>query len=141
MKKTYHGSCHCGTVRYEAAFDLADRTYRCNCRFCWKFRMWKVFALRDDFRILAGAESLADYRGPDSAWPEGNIHHWFCRTCGAHAFSKGYLEMEPFRGWFHAVNVATLDDATDEELAAAPVTYENGRANDWNNPPAATRHL
>jgi hypothetical protein len=141
MKRLYHGSCHCGTVRYEAALDLADRTYRCNCRFCWKLRMWKVFALRDDFTLVAGAENLADYRGPDSNWPEGNIHHWFCRTCGTHAFSKGYLEMEPFRGWFHAVNVATLDDVSDEALAAAPITYENGRANDWDHPPAVTRHL
>lgn len=141
MKKLYHGSCHCGAVRYEALLDLGDRTMRCNCSYCWKFRMWKVYALDGAFTLVAGAENLSDYRAAGSNWPEGHIHHWFCRTCGAHAFSKGYLEMAPFNGGFHAVNIATLDDATDEELAAAPIVYENGRANDWNAPPDVTRHL
>ena len=141
MKKTYHGSCHCGAVRYEAELDLADGTYRCNCRYCLKVRMWKSFALEGEFRLLAGEDMLSDYRGPDSNWPEGHIHHYFCRRCGVHAFSKGYLEMEPFNGWFHAVNVATLDDATDEELAAARITYEDGRNDRWQEAPEVSEYL
>jgi hypothetical protein len=141
MKKTYHGSCHCGAVRFECDLDLAAGTRRCNCSFCLKNRLWKVFALGGEFRLNEGEELLSDYRAADSNWPEGNVHHYFCSRCGVRSFSKGYLEMAPFNGWFHAVNVACLDDATDEELAAAPIQYEDGRNNNWDNPPAVTRHL
>ena len=69
------------------------------------------------------------------------MHHYFCGRCAVRCFSKGYLDMEPFSGWFHAVNVATLDDATDAELAAAPIQYEDGRNNNWNHEPGETRYL
>jgi pimeloyl-ACP methyl ester carboxylesterase len=42
---------------------------------------------------------------------------------------------------FYAVNVACLDDAMDEELAQAPITYENGRNDRWDQVPAETRYL
>ena len=58
------------------------------------------------------------------------------------AFARpGRGEMEELGGRFYAVNVACLDDATDEELAKAPVTYENGRNDRWDQAPAETRHL
>ena len=94
-----------------------------------------------EFRLLAGEASLSDYRAANSQWPEGTVHHHFCRRCGIRAFSKGYLDMAPFNGWFHAVNVATLDDASDTELAGGRVQYEDGRGDAWDTAPAAFSHL
>lgn len=141
MKRTYHGSCHCGAVHFECDVDLAEGTRRCNCSFCAKTRFWKVFAIGDAFRLTAGKGMLSDYRAPNSNWPEGHIHHYFCSRCGVRGFAKGYLELEPFNGWFHAVNIATLDDVGDEELAAVPIGYENGREDDYDHPPAIFAHL
>lgn len=89
-------------------------TRRCNCSWCAKNRFWKVFVMGDDFKLIAGEDALSDYRSKESNWPEGHVHHYFCSNCGVRGFAKGYLEFEPFNGWFHAVNIATLDDATDE---------------------------
>ncbi len=141
MKRTYQGSCHCGDIRFACELDLAAGTRRCNCSFCSKTRMWKAFAMRGEFQLLAGEAALSDYRAANSQWPEGTVHHYFCRRCGTRAFSKGYLDMAPFNGWFHAVNVATLDNAPDEELAAARIQYENGRHDAWDKAPTLFSHL
>jgi len=134
MKKTYHGGCHCGAVRFECDIDLADGTSKCNCSICAKSRFWKSIATADSFRLLQGKDALSDYQ-----FGSNNIHHRFCRRCGIKPFGQGH--MEELGGTFYAVNLACREDATDAELAAAPVRYEDGRNNDWDSPPAETRHL
>jgi hypothetical protein len=131
---TYHGSCHCGAVRFEADIDLAAGTGKCNCSYCTKVRTWGVGLKPDAFRLLAGADALADYQ-----FATHSAHHRFGRTCGIHTHPEG--DIPEIGGAFVSVQLGTLDDAPLTALAEAPVHFSNGRDNDWMNPPAETRHL
>ena len=62
MRKTYHGSCHCGAVRFACELDLAAGTSKCNCSICTKARFWKAIVQAADFWRERGEDALADYR-------------------------------------------------------------------------------
>ncbi len=134
MQTTYHGSCHCGAVRFECELDFANGTSKCNCSACGKYRFWKAIVMAPSFRLLQGQDALADYQ-----FGSHTIHHRFCKHCGTKPF--GHANVKELGGHFYAVNVACLDDATAEELAAAPVQYEDGRHDHWDRAPAVTSHL
>ena len=134
MLKTYHGSCHCGAVRYEAQIDLAAGTGRCNCSICSKRRNWGALIKPDAFSLLQGGEALSSY-----SFGTMQGRHRFCATCGCAPFGEG--DVPEVGGAFVSINLGTLDDASDVELAAAPINYGNGRDNKWWEAPAETRHL
>lgn len=139
MEKAYRGSCHCRAIRFEADIDLQDGIRKCNCSFCLKLGYKKALIGFDALRFLDGEEELKDYRARPSAWPPGDVNHYHCGRCGTHVFSRGYLEQ--MGGNFWAVNVACLDDATEEELAAAPVIYEDGKRDRQDRAPVITAYL
>jgi hypothetical protein len=134
MLKTYHGSCHCGRVAFEADIDLSAGTSKCNCSYCAKVRNWSVLLKPEAVRILRGEDDLAGYQ-----FGTRQGHHQFCRTCGVRTFSYGHVE--EIGGAFRSVALASLDDLDPTELAEAPVRYMDGLHNDWFNPPAETRHM
>jgi hypothetical protein len=149
MIQTRQGSCHCGAVKFSCDIDLAPpgqrspqirpgpwyaSTLRCNCSFCGKSRIWKSHVPAPAFRLLKGADNLSHY-----GFGGGTIDHTFCRTCGIYAFVSA---SDPAMGGdFFCVNVACLDDVTPEELAAAPVRYEDGAHDDWEHPPKIASYL
>jgi hypothetical protein len=132
MKKTYRGSCHCGAVQYEAALDLAQGTFRCNCSICTKTRAWLAGVPASDFRLLSGDDALRDYQ-----FGKKRLHHPFCATCGVRSFSRG---IGPKGEPMVALRVNCLDGVDTAELVGAPVRYFNMR-HDELSPPAETRHL
>lgn len=134
MLKTYSGSCHCGAVRYEADIDLSQGTSKCNCTFCLKARLWAAIIKPDMFRLLDGQDELGDYYKSGGA-----VHHVFCRHCGVRSFERGHLDV--LGGDYVTVNLTCLDNLEPAELAAVPVTYMDGRNNNWFSRPSEIRHL
>jgi hypothetical protein len=124
---TWHGSCHCGAVAFEADIDFSQGTIRCNCRLCTKQRNWAAIVPAAAFRMLRGEAALSEYRCNTRT-----EQHFFCATCGVRTFGKG---ASPRWGDYVAVGVNCLDDVAADVLAAAPITYLDGRNDNWIAPP------
>jgi hypothetical protein len=131
VKKSYVGACHCGAVRFEADMNLAAGTFKCNCPICTKTRMWGAIVTPDALRLLSGGSDLHDYQ------PDG-VHHVFCKHCGVRPFGWGVSEGG---GKFYAVRLACLENVEPDELVNAPVTYHDGRNDNYQSAPVETRHL
>ena len=97
---TYQGSCHCGAVKFELDTDPISSAMECNCSICSRAGWLLAFAPATQFRLLSGAEALADYQ-----FGKKHLHHEFCKACGVRAFSKGELRGAEMR----AVNVRCLE--------------------------------
>lgn len=130
--QTYHGSCHCGAVTFEADIDLADGTSKCNCTWCFKHRYWSLSVPPERFRVLKGAEL-------EESAPATQVTG-ACPTCGTLTYSR-----VPVSDWNPAervaISVAAFDDIEPAALVAAPVTYCDGLHDNWWQPPVETRHL
>jgi hypothetical protein len=133
-QKTYHGSCHCGAIKYEADIDFDQGSGRCNCNICMKTRNWSAIIKPEDLRVLSGEEALAAYE------VGGGIgRHRFCKTCGVRPFMQGHLAQ--LGGDFVAVQVGTLDGLSPEEFGAIAIKYADGRNDNWWNEPAVKSYL
>lgn len=118
--RTHRGGCQCGAVRFEADFDLAAGTTRCNCTVCTRTQWWGASMKPDAFRLVSGAEVLGDYSVSEAA------HSRFCRRCGIRVFSHGHVP--ELGGDYYTVNLHCLDEV---ELTGVPVTYLDGRHDTW----------
>lgn len=138
MKKTYHGSCHCGAVAFSAEIDLAKGTQRCNCSICTKARTWFAAVGGDELTVHKGEDNLADYSWTPPGGKKVNLHYRFCKTCGIRAFATG--EEEALGGTFHAVAIGALDDVEpNADQLARSIHYVDGRHDDYHEPPNDTR--
>lgn len=133
MMKTYRGSCHCGAVRFEVDLDLTQPSYRCNCSICRRTRFWPAVALPDHFRLLAGQAALSEY-----LFNTRKNRHVFCKVCGVRPFGIG---TETPVGKMYGVNIGCLEGISDEELARIPITYVDGKHDQWQQAPEFVAHL
>ena len=132
MLKTYHGSCHCGALKFEADLDLTQSTYRCNCSICRRTRFWPAVALEGGLRVLSGQGELTQY-----LFNRKKNEHWFCKHCGVRAFGIGN---DTPMGKMYGVNLGCIADISEEELSRLQITYIDGM-NDSQAAPAFFAHL
>lgn len=98
-RRAYHGSCHCGNIKYavmltlphlptlDVTSDESDHIYKCNCSTCHKSSLFHVHPKTPstDFILLSPLDpysDLGDYR-----CFSGNVSLFFCRNCGVRCFS------------------------------------------------------
>lgn len=101
MPEEHHtGGCQCGAVRYAVDVDLSS-PIACNCSRCRRLGSMLVFAPREKFTLLSGADNLTEY-----LFASRTIAHLFCKTCGIESFALG---AKPDGTTMAAVNVNCLD--------------------------------
>jgi hypothetical protein len=115
----YHGSCHCQAVKYQAEFDIAAGSNRCNCSLCSKARAWFLFVQGDKFELLAGEDMLGTYEWVPPGRDEPGLTYRFCSRCGVRLYATG--DHPQMGGRFYAIHVPTVDDLDREELVRAPL--------------------
>lgn len=98
-RKTHAGSCHCGAVRFEIISDFPELT-TCDCSICRRKNALMVKVHESDFRLLSGAESLAEYR-----FHTHTARHYFCKTCGIYPFHRKRVTPD-----YYGINVFCLED-------------------------------
>jgi hypothetical protein len=114
--KTYHGSCHCGQVRFEVDGELTG-AMDCNCSICQRKGSLLWFVPRTQLRLLTPPGALRSYTFNKHA-----IQHQFCPTCGIHPFGEA---TDPKGNAMAAVNVRCLEGVDVYEI---PVQFYDGRA-------------
>jgi hypothetical protein len=138
-KKKYHGSCHYKAVRYEVDFDLANGTNRCNCSICWKARAWFAIVGEKDLKLLTSPDETGEYRWIPPGKTAPYLTYRFCKRCGVRIYAAG--DDASLGGKFYAIHVTTLDDADKDELAAAPMKFNDNLHDRPDRAPADTRLL
>lgn len=103
---TYHGSCHCGAVRYEVTGELAGLEV-CNCSICTRtgYVHWAVPPA--DFRLRCDWSAIATYE-----FGTRTAKHHFCRTCGISPFRVSRSDPDQV-----TVNVRCLEGVDLDALA------------------------
>jgi hypothetical protein len=122
----HRGGCHCGRVRFEVDAPARVQALDCNCSICRRTGFLHLIVPARAFRLLSGADALAEY-----TFGTGAAKHRFCRHCGIKAF---YVPRSHPDGI--DVNVRCLDAGTVEALEIVP--FDDG---DREAATAAIAHL
>lgn len=109
----YHGSCHCGQVRFEIE-AVIDKVTACNCSICAKKGVLHHRVAPENFTLSSGADKLATYRFGTKV-----ARHHYCPDCGIHVFSRPRAAPQ-----LYTVNVRCLDDYDLEKEQPLVVRFD-----------------
>ena len=110
---TYHGSCHCGAVRFTVEADISD-AYTCDCSLCRKKNALMTAVHESQLTITAGEDKLGLYQ-----WNARLAKHYFCSECGIYTFHRKRSMPDHF-----SINLKALDDF---DWASLPVRAAEGK--------------
>lgn len=113
--RTYHGSCHCGKVKYSVTTEI-DKVVLCNCSICSRKGALHHRVSPEQFQLLEGAAYLSQYQ-----FDTKEAKHFFCKECGIHPFSKPRAAPD-----MYSININCLDDF-DMETEKYEVVEFDGR--------------
>lgn len=102
MSETYHGSCHCGAVKFSYTGDKIEKGLRCNCSVCARkgaLMSSEVIPI-EKLTIDAQEGSLGLYQ-----FGARTAKHFFCKTCGIYPFHETARAPGHYR-----VNLGCIDD-------------------------------
>lgn len=145
-KKTFHGSCHCGFIKYTVALALPDppTATRCNCTVCLKQGFTSIRLPPADFHLLSPSSlsEVQDYQiNPNRT--DREVRKYFCGECGIHVCADGYFEAaadsedgtgekKKTRYDFFQINALTLEQPQEGlELREFKIQYTDGRNDNW----------
>lgn len=112
MTQTYHGSCHCGKIRFEVDLEV-DHVRVCDCSICVK-RGALLHRVPDSaLRILTPLREATLYQ-----WHTRTAKDYFCPVCGILPFRRPRTAPDLW-----SVNVRCLDGV---DLASIPVKQLEG---------------
>lgn len=106
----FHGSCHCGAVRFAFDADPITEGIRCNCSICRRKGAVLSKTWITDVTV-EGRERLSVYH-----WGDRMMNHWFCPTCGISPFSDPIDRPGTYR-----VNLGCVDGVDPYALAVTVI--------------------
>jgi hypothetical protein len=109
----WHGSCHCGAVRFTVSGAIPE-AYTCDCSLCTKKNALMANVHESRLTVTAGEDRLGLYQ-----WNARIAKHYFCRDCGIYPFHRKRSMPDHY-----GVNVKCLDDF---DWSAVPVRKAEGQ--------------
>ena len=110
----YEGACHCGTVRFQVDFDIAELT-TCDCSICVKRNAVMTKVPEDALTVTAGEEALTLYE-----WNTRRAKHYFCSRCGIYVFHRKRAAPDHF-----GVNIFCLEGFDVASVRVRPTEGAN----------------
>jgi hypothetical protein len=106
--QTYHGSCHCGAVKYSVQMEPVTSATACNCSICRRSGTLLAFVPAAQFTLEQGQDALVSY-----TFNKHHIDHNFCKHCGIKSFASG---KRPDGTSMTAINVRCVDGVDVDAL-------------------------